>query len=345
MKSSSTDYFGVGRDPISHKVDMRVNYRNKNIGKFFHRISEEPTLVVAVFLVEIITHYGGRKPQKGGRKYKEMNLRALAPETFNRLPNIPKNLDEDLSKYIPDKGYRRVPDAYKHFIIETWNKHKDEVLRLVDTCVLQDTLHLQLLTEDALTIPSIASHGEPEQLISKMEIEEEQTPDQLETKYEKDRLLEKHTIEMADLKASTKYEKDRLLEKHTIEMADLKASHEKEILKLKNIIAKLHAQLSSQKTNCSTTINDNQEIMSEIDECLRHVPPITREEANKIPTLLQCEEVPDVEQGKCSYSDISLGNFYPFVSSSLFYMYALGGICTLYNYSALVSSFFKASAV
>jgi cell division septum initiation protein DivIVA len=132
------------------------------------------------------------------------------------------------------------------------------VLRLVDTCVLQDTLHLQLLTEDALTIPSIASHGEPEQLISKMEIEEEQTPDQLETKYEKDRLLEKHTIEMADLKASTKYEKDRLLEKHTIEMADLKASHEKEILKLKNIIAKLHAQLSSQKTNCSTTINDNQ---------------------------------------------------------------------------------------
>ena len=110
------------------------------------------------------------------------------------------------------------------------------MLRLVDTCVLQGTLHLQLLTEDALTIPSIASHGEPVQLISNMEIEEERTPDQLETNYEKDRLLEKHTIEMADLKAS----------------------HEKEVLKLKNIIAKLQAQLSSQKTNCSTTIDDNQ---------------------------------------------------------------------------------------
>lgn len=84
-----------------------------------------------------------------------------------------------------------------------------------------------------------------------------------------------------------------------------------------------------------------QEIMPEIDECLRHVSTITREEANKIPTVLQCEEVPDVEQGKCSYSDISLGNFYPFVSSSLFYMYALGGICTLYYYSALVSSLFQ----
>lgn len=110
------------------------------------------------------------------------------------------------------------------------------MLRLVNTCVLQGTLHLQLLTEDALTIPSIASHGEPEQLISKMDIEKEQTPDQLETIYEKDRLLEKHTKEMADLKAS----------------------HAKEILKLKNIIAKLYAQFSSQKTNCSTTINDNQ---------------------------------------------------------------------------------------
>ena len=83
-----------------------------------------------------------------------------------------------------------------------------------------------------------------------------------------------------------------------------------------------------------------QEIMSEIDECLRHVPPITREEANKIPTVLQCEEVPDVKQGKCSYFDISLGNFYPFVSSNLFNMYALGGICTSYYYSALVSFFF-----
>lgn len=127
MKSSSVGYFGVGRDPISHKVDMRVDYRNKNIGKFFHRISEEPTLVVAVFLVEIITHYGGRKPHKGGRKYKEMNLRALAHETFNRLPNIPTELDEYLNKYIPDKDYRKVPDAYKDFIVETWNKHKEEV--------------------------------------------------------------------------------------------------------------------------------------------------------------------------------------------------------------------------
>lgn len=128
MNSSSAGYFGVGRDTISHKVDMRVDYRNKNIGKFFHRISEEPALVVAVFLVEIITHYGGRKPQKGGRKYKEMNLRALAHETFNRLPNIPKNLDEDLNKYIPDKEYRKVPKDYKRFIIETWNKHKEEVI-------------------------------------------------------------------------------------------------------------------------------------------------------------------------------------------------------------------------
>ena len=61
-----------------------------------------------------------------------------------------------------------------------------------------------------------------------------------------------------------------------------------------------------------------QETMSEIDECLRHVSPITREEASKIPTVLQCEDVPDVEQGTCSYFDIFLGNFYRFVSSSLF---------------------------
>ena len=125
--SSSVDYFGVKRDATKHKVDMRVNYRNKNIGKFFHRIHEEPTLVLAVFLVEIITHYGGRKAQKGGRKYKEMNLRALAHETFNRLPNIPEKLDEYLTTYIPNKEYEKVPEDYKRFIIETWNKHKEEV--------------------------------------------------------------------------------------------------------------------------------------------------------------------------------------------------------------------------
>ena len=120
------------------------------------------------------------------------------------------------------------------------------MLRLVDSCVLQGTLHLRLLTENALTIPSIASYGEPEQLMSNMEVEEEQTPDQLETNYEKDRLLENYRIEMADLKAS--YEVEKL--KNVIA--------EKENLKLKSVIAKLHAQLSSQKTNSSTTINDNQ---------------------------------------------------------------------------------------
>ena len=81
--------------------------------------------------------------------------------------------------------------------------------------------------------------------------------------------------------------------------------------------------------------------MQEIDECLRHVPPITREEASKIPTVLQCEDVPDVEQGTCSYFDISLGTFYRFVSSNLFNMCALGGICTWYYYSALVFFFFQ----
>lgn len=120
-------YFAVR--PDASQVEMRVQYEGKDIGRFTHRIS--PTgklrLVKANFLVELITHYGGRKHTKGGREFQDMNLRSLGG-VFQELPEFPETLVRFLNDvYTPAKKTDPVPKMYKDFIIETWEKYMDEV--------------------------------------------------------------------------------------------------------------------------------------------------------------------------------------------------------------------------
>lgn len=120
-------YFAVRKD--ARQVEMRVQYGGKNIGRFTHRISPTEKLrwVKANFLVELITHYGGRKRTKGGREFQDMNLRSLG-EVFQELPEFPETLVSFLEGYsTPAKKTKPVPQMYKQFIIQTWEKYKDKV--------------------------------------------------------------------------------------------------------------------------------------------------------------------------------------------------------------------------
>lgn len=135
-KERRTGYFGVHKNKKGEfKVEVRVTYKHtgtgkdKDIGKFYRRINhhERAALVVAVFLVDVISHYGGRKSllEAGGDKDVPDIKHRCFHQIFPKLPRFPENLVQLLNTYIPVKG--KLPEAYKKFIVATWSGHKNEV--------------------------------------------------------------------------------------------------------------------------------------------------------------------------------------------------------------------------
>lgn len=136
-KKRQTGYFGVQMDKKGgFKVEVRVKYKHtdtghvKKIGKFFSRISPRETaaLVVAVFLADLISHYGGRKSllaAAGDKDASDIKHRCFH-QIFRKLPRFPENLVQFLNTYIPVKR-GQVPNAYREFILTTWRDHKNEV--------------------------------------------------------------------------------------------------------------------------------------------------------------------------------------------------------------------------
>lgn len=78
-------------------------------------------------MVQLIAHYGGRKPIKGRRVYQDVDLRSLH-EVFQALPSkFPETLVEFLNKYNPEHKDLPVPGEYRNFIIKMWEDNMDEV--------------------------------------------------------------------------------------------------------------------------------------------------------------------------------------------------------------------------
>lgn len=133
-----TGYFGVHKNKKGEfNVEVRVTYKHtgtgkdKDIGKFYHRINhqERAALVVAVFLVDVISHYGGRKSllEAGGDKDVPDIKHRCFHQIFPKLPRFPETLAQLLNMYIPVKDTCTVPKAYRKFIVSAWSGHKDEV--------------------------------------------------------------------------------------------------------------------------------------------------------------------------------------------------------------------------
>lgn len=127
-KKQGLKYFGIS--PKTGEVGMRVVHKGRSIGKFTHRITTPSEKlrrsVVANYLVEVVTHYGGRTPTEARTKHLDMNLRSLH-EVFQALPEFPDDLARFLDEYTPAKEGAPVPEVYREFIMQTWEDTKDKV--------------------------------------------------------------------------------------------------------------------------------------------------------------------------------------------------------------------------